>query len=179
MVLPSPSIQSFYGYAKNDCSSSANPNTLAYVSPPVSTGATTTLQSTGDGHRQGSRNGYSASNDDSLGSIDGFNLSGSTLQHTSSSYNGSFANSDGFTREEVEAVLRPRPLTETWKPRGVYETVENIGDLIQGPGNIKLVGRIANFSTSKEIQDGHGHSLIPQGWHFLVVKDGTGVVAVS
>jgi hypothetical protein len=80
---------------------------------------------------------------------------------------------NGFTAAEVEATLRP--LTQTWKPKGTYEEVK-ISELQPGPGKVRFMGRIVNFSPAKD--DPNRRSLLPQGFHFLVVKDDTGVVSV-
>ncbi|KAK3325899.1 hypothetical protein B0H66DRAFT_616635 [Apodospora peruviana] len=78
-----------------------------------------------------------------------------------------------FTPTEVDAVLRP--LAQIWRPKGTYQQV-NISDLQLGPGNVRFTGRIVNFAPSK---DTPGRSILPQGFHFLVVKDDTGVVTFS
>ncbi|KAL2020908.1 hypothetical protein VTK56DRAFT_7795 [Thermocarpiscus australiensis] len=80
---------------------------------------------------------------------------------------------DKFTPEEIEVALRP--LTQVWKPKGTYEQV-TIADLQPGPGKVRFTARIVNFSLSK---DGPNRPMLPQGFHFLVVKDNTGAVAIK
>jgi len=82
--------------------------------------------------------------------------------------------SDGFTPSEVETALRPT--TQTWKPQEHYERVA-IADLQPGPCRVRFTARIVNFTPSKETDN--RRSMLPQGFHLLVVKDETGVVAVS
>jgi hypothetical protein len=82
--------------------------------------------------------------------------------------------SDGFSPAEVEAVLHP--LTQTWKPHGEYEQV-NIGNLQLGPCKVRFKGRLVNFVPAEEKPS--RRALLPQGFHFLVVKDDTGIVVVS
>jgi len=82
--------------------------------------------------------------------------------------------SDGFTLEEVDAALRP--VTETWRPKGEYDDVD-ISDLLPGSGRVQFTGRIVNFWASKD--GSPGKTMLSQGFHFLVVKDNSGVVAVS
>ncbi|KAK4449153.1 hypothetical protein QBC34DRAFT_463794 [Podospora aff. communis PSN243] len=82
--------------------------------------------------------------------------------------------SDGFSPEEVSAALRP--VAETWKPKGEYDDVQ-IGDLLPGPARVRFTGRIVNFSASKD--GSPRRAVLPQGFHFLVVKDHSGVVAIK
>jgi len=84
----------------------------------------------------------------------------------------SFSGNEAFTPDEVEAALRP--LVKTWKPKGEYNTV-NIDELQPGPGRFRFSGRIVSFSLAN---DATLKSMLPDGFHFLVVKDDTGVVAV-
>ncbi|KAK3327159.1 hypothetical protein B0T19DRAFT_441177 [Cercophora scortea] len=82
--------------------------------------------------------------------------------------------SDGYAPAEAGAARRP--LTQTWKPQGTYEE-KSIGGLQLGPTKVRFIGRIVNFTSAK---DGRPKlSLLPQGFHFLVVKDNTGAVAIK
>ncbi|KAK3684730.1 hypothetical protein B0T22DRAFT_196272 [Podospora appendiculata] len=81
---------------------------------------------------------------------------------------------DGYAPAEADASLRP--LTQTWKPQGTYKE-KSIGDLQLGPAKVRFMGRIVNFSTATD--DRSKRSLLPQGFHFLVVRDNTGTVAVK
>ncbi|KAK1754533.1 hypothetical protein QBC47DRAFT_219783 [Echria macrotheca] len=79
-----------------------------------------------------------------------------------------------FTPAEIEAARRPA--TETWKPKGTYETV-NINQLQLGNSRkFRFQGRIVNFCHARD-GSRRGNTL-PQDFHFLIVKDNTGVVAV-
>ncbi|OTA70175.1 hypothetical protein K449DRAFT_441590 [Hypoxylon sp. EC38] len=73
---------------------------------------------------------------------------------------------DGFTSSEVEVVLNP--LSHPWKPPRNYEACL-ISLLQAGPHNYQISGRIVNFA----------HDSRNQGFHFLVVTDGTGAIAVK
>ncbi|KAK0616078.1 hypothetical protein B0T17DRAFT_592697 [Bombardia bombarda] len=81
----------------------------------------------------------------------------------------------GFTSTEVQAALRP--LTQPWNPTGTYEPVA-IAELEPGPRQkVRITGRLVNFSPSSEDREPKWGS-VPQGYHLLVVKDDTGVVAI-
>ena len=69
------------------------------------------------------------------------------------------------------------PRTQPWRPNGTHEHV-NIADSQPRPATVRFMGRIVNFASSKE-GPGQTRTVLPQGFHFLVVKDDTGVVAVS
>lgn len=84
----------------------------------------------------------------------------------------SFSGNEAFTPDEVEAALRP--VMKTWKPKGEYNTVK-INELQPGPGRFRFSGRIVSFSLAN---DATLKNMLPDGFHFLVVKDDTGVVAV-
>lgn len=73
---------------------------------------------------------------------------------------------DGFTSSEVEVALDP--LSCSWKPSRHYETCP-ISLLQSGPNNYEISGRIVNFSVNFRQQD----------FHFIVLTDGSGVLAVS
>ncbi|KAI0012347.1 hypothetical protein F4779DRAFT_634301 [Xylariaceae sp. FL0662B] len=80
---------------------------------------------------------------------------------------------DGFTPSEVEVALDP--LSYPWKPSRSYENCP-IALLQAGPRNYRITGRIVNFSTNKNCQEGQS---IPEGQYFLVVADGSGAIAVK
>ncbi|KAI1483125.1 hypothetical protein F4774DRAFT_416690 [Daldinia eschscholtzii] len=73
---------------------------------------------------------------------------------------------DGFTSSEVEAVTDP--LSRSWKPPRSYERCP-ISLLQTGPFNYEISGRIVNFSNNPP----------DQGYHSLVVSDGSGAIAVK
>ncbi|KAK5279226.1 hypothetical protein LTR16_007865, partial [Cryomyces antarcticus] len=50
---------------------------------------------------------------------------------------------DGFTAEEIDAVLHPKA-TASWTPDKDYEEVD-IGSLVPGPQCVTFVGRVVNF----------------------------------
>ncbi|KAI1211503.1 uncharacterized protein F4807DRAFT_472960 [Annulohypoxylon truncatum] len=87
-------------------------------------------------------------------------------QGTSDGLSKSQKPGDGFTSSEVEAVLDP--LSRPWKPSRHYETCP-ISLLETGPHNYQISGRIVNFADN--FRD--------QGFHFLVVTDGSGAIAVK
>lgn len=81
--------------------------------------------------------------------------------------------SDGFTEEEVDAVLHPR--LYTWRPQAEYHDVD-IRSLVPGPGCVALTARIVNF------YDQVTPSKMPQaakGCLKVIVKDDTGAMVVS
>ena len=69
-----------------------------------------------------------------------------------------------------------RPLTVQWSPRQDYNDMQ-ILDLSNGPGAIKFQGRIVNYCTARDVAARRPY--LPQGHHFLVIKDDTGVIAVG
>ncbi|KAI0838702.1 hypothetical protein F5Y06DRAFT_303622 [Hypoxylon sp. FL0890] len=73
---------------------------------------------------------------------------------------------DGFTPSEVEVMLNP--LSRPWQPSRNYETCP-ISFLEAGPHNYQISGRIVNFA----------HNFRNQSFHFLVVTDGSGAIAVK
>ncbi|KAI0108472.1 hypothetical protein F4814DRAFT_451754 [Daldinia grandis] len=73
---------------------------------------------------------------------------------------------DGFTPSEIEVVTNP--LSRPWKPSRSYEQCP-ISLLQTGPFNYEISGRIVNFSTNPQ----------EQGYHFLVISDGSGAIAVK
>ncbi|XDG04115.1 hypothetical protein ABKA04_003730 [Annulohypoxylon sp. FPYF3050] len=73
---------------------------------------------------------------------------------------------DGFTSSEVEAALDP--LSRPWEPSRHYEMCP-ISLLETGPRNYQISGRIVNFADNFR----------EQGFHFLVVTDGSGAIARS
>ncbi|KAI9767779.1 MAG: hypothetical protein M1840_005460 [Geoglossum simile] len=77
---------------------------------------------------------------------------------------------DGFTTEEVDAVLHPTG--RSWNPRQEY-TERNIGDLVPGLGRTTFTGRVVNLF---EIQT---HSKMPRaakGFTRVILKDDTGAL---
>ena len=81
--------------------------------------------------------------------------------------------SDGFTEEEMDAILHPR--LHIWRPRVEYPDVD-IGSLVPGPGCVALTARIVNF------YDQATPSKMPQaakGCLKVIVKDDTGAMVVS
>lgn len=82
---------------------------------------------------------------------------------------------DGLAPSNAGAGLHPG--TEVWHPKGVYEQV-NISDLQPGLCKVTFKGRIVNSSLSLETNPGSKISMLPKGYHFLVLKDNTGLVAV-
>ncbi|KAJ4418442.1 hypothetical protein N0V85_001431 [Neurospora sp. IMI 360204] len=70
------------------------------------------------------------------------------------------------------------PLTETWKPQGTYQRV-NISELQPGRGKVRFMGRIVNICPAKPDHQPRALSPLPSGFHFMVVKDDTGVVAIK
>ncbi|KAI1140331.1 hypothetical protein F5Y05DRAFT_424238 [Hypoxylon sp. FL0543] len=73
---------------------------------------------------------------------------------------------DGFTSSEVEGLLNP--LSHPWKPPRNYETCP-ISFLEAGPHNYQIDGRIVNYA----------HNFRNRGFHFLVVTDGSGALAIK
>ncbi|KAK4177849.1 hypothetical protein QBC36DRAFT_370512 [Triangularia setosa] len=80
---------------------------------------------------------------------------------------------EAFTPAEIEVTRRP--LTQTWRPNGVYQEV-TIAELQVGRGKVRFKARIVNFSTATH---GRGRSALPENFHMLIVKDDTGVVALK
>ncbi|KAI1812460.1 hypothetical protein GGS20DRAFT_21701 [Poronia punctata] len=77
---------------------------------------------------------------------------------------------DGFTSSEIEVVTKP--LSRPFRPTRNYE-VCNIGDLETGPHDYVVTGRLVNFSST-----GGSHKN-PGDYHFLLVSDASGVLAVK
>ncbi|KAI2463639.1 hypothetical protein F4781DRAFT_416017 [Annulohypoxylon bovei var. microspora] len=73
---------------------------------------------------------------------------------------------DGFTPSEVEAALDP--LSRPWEPSRHYETCP-ISLLETGPRNYQILGRVVNFAENS----------YEQGFHLLIVTDGSGAIAVK
>ncbi|KAI1389713.1 uncharacterized protein F4822DRAFT_442911 [Hypoxylon trugodes] len=73
---------------------------------------------------------------------------------------------DGFTSSEIEVALNP--LSRPWEPSRHYEACP-ISLLETGPHNYQISGRIVNFSINYR----------KQGFHLLIVTDGTGAIAVK
>ncbi|KAK4194167.1 hypothetical protein QBC40DRAFT_260290 [Triangularia verruculosa] len=80
---------------------------------------------------------------------------------------------DAFTQAEIEAVRRP--LTQAWRPHGVYEEV-TIAELQPGRAKYRFKARIVNFSPATH---GRGRSALPENFHMLIVKDDTGVILLK
>lgn len=80
---------------------------------------------------------------------------------------------DGFTHDEIEDALKPRP-AEHWCPPGEYAEVE-IADLQPGPKAVMFMGRVANLF------DVRGSPKSPRsatGCVKVCVRDGVGAVTV-
>jgi hypothetical protein len=80
---------------------------------------------------------------------------------------------DGFTLEEVDAVLSPTG--RSWSPRQEY-TERNIGDLVPGLGRVAFTGRVVNLFETQT------HSKMPRaakGFIRVVLKDDTGALVVG
>jgi hypothetical protein len=80
---------------------------------------------------------------------------------------------DGFTSEEVSAVLHPQ-INGPWVPETTYEEVE-IGHVDAGPKCVTFKGRIAN------LYDQANSSKRPKaakGFVRFVLKDDTGCITV-
>lgn len=80
---------------------------------------------------------------------------------------------DGFTSEEVDAVLHPK-LDTAWTPTDHYDNVD-IASLAPGPNRIEFQGRIANLY----------HQAMPskrpraaKGCVKCIIKDDSGAVTV-
>ncbi|KAG7134710.1 hypothetical protein HYQ45_007372 [Verticillium longisporum] len=80
---------------------------------------------------------------------------------------------DGFTQEELDAPTSP--LARAWRPTVTYREI-SITDIVPGPGNISFSGRIVNYRPSEVDKIGGQYS---RPWHFLVIKDDTGVLGVK
>ncbi|KAK0659734.1 hypothetical protein QBC41DRAFT_384230 [Cercophora samala] len=78
-----------------------------------------------------------------------------------------------FTPAEIEAARRP--LTQSWRPNGIYEEV-TIAELQPGRGKVQFKARIVNFSAASH---GRGRSALSGDFHMLIVKDDTGVIALK
>ncbi len=97
-----------------------------------------------------------------------------TALQDSKNHTGSSAEfGDGFTAEEVDAVLHP--LLGPWTPTQVYEEIE-IGCLIPGPQRVTFMGRIVNLydqpTPSKKPQAARGCLKV-------ILKDDTGAIVVG
>ncbi|KAK5006171.1 hypothetical protein LTR60_006045, partial [Cryomyces antarcticus] len=78
---------------------------------------------------------------------------------------------DGFTAEEIDAVLHPKA-TASWTPDKDYEEVD-IGSLVPGPQCVTFVGRVVNFYNQTSL------SKMPRaakGCVKVIVKDDTGAL---
>lgn len=82
--------------------------------------------------------------------------------------------SDGFTSDEVDAVLHPT-IDANWLPDTEYEECE-INELVPGPGCVMFKGRIANFY-DQAMQSKKPRAA--KGCVKLMVKDGGGCITVS
>ncbi|KAH7083954.1 hypothetical protein FB567DRAFT_530316 [Paraphoma chrysanthemicola] len=85
-------------------------------------------------------------------------------------------NSDGFTIEEVQAVLNPAGLSPStpWTPTLDYEEAD-LGTLEPGPHNLTLMGRIVNFYNMAKPSKQHKAA---QGYLKIQLADNTGVLTV-
>jgi hypothetical protein len=80
---------------------------------------------------------------------------------------------DGFTTEEVDAVLHPT--SRPWIPRQEY-TEQNIGDLVPGPGRVTFIGRVANLF---EMPTPSKMPRAAKGFLKVILKDDTGALVVT
>ena len=79
---------------------------------------------------------------------------------------------DGFTRAEVDAVIRPDGLPP-WEPSTPYDEVD-IESLRTGPGCVTVTGRVINFYRRLH----SSRKGMPSCYYYLYVKDNTGTIAV-
>src|ERR1700761_6765408 len=80
---------------------------------------------------------------------------------------------DGFTAEEVDAVLNPK-INTLWSPERDYEE-KDIGYLDAGPHCIQVRGRIVNFSDQARTVK---RPKAAKGCVKMVIKDNTGALVV-
>ncbi|KAK1827830.1 hypothetical protein QBC39DRAFT_314029 [Podospora conica] len=85
-------------------------------------------------------------------------------------------NGNGFT--QAVSGTGTQPATDIWRPEGVYDIV-TISDLQPGPRKVRFQGRIINTSTCNSTNPGSKKSMLPKGYHFFVIKDDTGLVAIK
>lgn len=81
---------------------------------------------------------------------------------------------DGFTPQEVDAVLHPA-IDESWLPAQDYEECD-IASLIPGPRCVTFQGRIANFYDQ---QTASKRPQAAKGCCKVVVKDDSGALTVQ
>lgn len=82
---------------------------------------------------------------------------------------------DGFTEEEIDAVLHPK--LDVWIPAGEYPEID-IACLDLGPGHVCIQGRIVNFYHQSNFI-GARRPRAAQGCIKLLVKDDTGALTVG
>lgn len=81
---------------------------------------------------------------------------------------------DGFTADEVQAALQPKP-AEPWQPLGDYAECE-IRDLYPGPRAVTFMGRVANIF---DVANTPKTPRAAKGCVKLCVKDDSGAITVS
>ena len=79
---------------------------------------------------------------------------------------------DGFTEEELHAAQDPT--TREWNPEREY-TEHTISSLTTGPSPVTFSGRVVNFTTIRGTSQKEKSAA---GWHYLLLKDDTGVISV-
>ncbi|KAF7191438.1 hypothetical protein HII31_07461 [Pseudocercospora fuligena] len=80
---------------------------------------------------------------------------------------------DGFTEEELQQALQPKPV-EAWHPEFEYADHE-ISDLTPGPNAVTFMGRVANIF---DVANAPKSPRSAKGCLKLVVKDGAGAITV-
>ncbi|KAK0728490.1 hypothetical protein B0T26DRAFT_638760, partial [Lasiosphaeria miniovina] len=78
----------------------------------------------------------------------------------------------------AKADVAPPLLTQAWQPKGAYEPVQ-ISELHQGPGKVRFMGRLVNFVSDDGGKDDRPRRPRVLGFHFMAVKDDTGVVVIK
>ncbi len=81
--------------------------------------------------------------------------------------------SDGFTADEINAVIHPAGLPP-WQPRDDYPE-QDIADVEPGPGRIAVTGRIVNLYHQPRAR---AAAAGPRGFWRLCIKDDTGAIVV-
>lgn len=81
---------------------------------------------------------------------------------------------DGFSEQEVQDALKPKPL-EPWSPPREYAETD-ICDLMPGPKPVTFMGRVANIF---DVANTQKNPRSAKGCVKLCVKDDGGAVTVS
>lgn len=81
---------------------------------------------------------------------------------------------DGFTSEEVQEALKPKP-AEDWHPDHEYADCE-ISALYPGPNAVTFMGRVANIF---DVANSPKSPRSAKGCIKLCVKDGGGAITVN